>query len=288
MDLSDTYANNKFPVSEFKLSEMCDHPSILLIAKRGSGKSWITKAILYKLHKIPVGIIISGTEREDPFFSDFFPSSFIFFEYDSAVIKKLLVRQRIMCKKRKLKEADGKSVDSRAVIVMDDCLADNNKWANDPHLADLLYNGRHKDVTYILTMQHPMGIKPKLRSNFDYVFLLAEDIVSNQKKLYDHYAGMFPDIHSFREVFCQLTSNHGAMVIKNRGVRESLYDKIAFYKAPNLEKTKIEFGCRQFKKYHKKNFDPDWEEKLDQMDFDEFLIDNKRKKFGIRKVYQKK
>ena len=46
-----------------------------------------------------------------------------------------------------------KSNDPRAIIVMDDCLADKGSWAKDPQVSDLLYNGRHRKITYILTMK---------------------------------------------------------------------------------------------------------------------------------------
>jgi hypothetical protein len=278
---------DKLPIQEFGLGEMCANPSILMIAKRGSGKSWVTKAVLFKFHEIPVGLIISPTEKDNPFFSDFFPDSFIYYKYQSSIIKKLLIRQKKMLKKSREKKSEGKFVDPRAVVVMDDCLADKGTWARDPPIMDLLFNGRHRQITYILTMQYPLGIKPELRSNFDYVFLLAEDYISNMKKLYDHYAGMFPDFNSFREVFRQLTSDFGAMVIKNRGARENLFDKIAFYKAPDLKDIEVDFGCSQFRRYHKKNYLESWEETQDKIDYDEYLFEKKRNKsrINVKKLY---
>jgi hypothetical protein len=282
-----SYTGDKLPIQEFGLNEMCSNPSILMIAKRGSGKSWVTKAVLYKFHKIPVGIIISPTEKDNPFFSDFFPDSYIYYKYESSIIKKVLIRQKMILKKAREKSENGKFVDGRAVVVMDDCLADKGTWARDPPIMDLLFNGRHRNITYILTMQYPLGIKPELRSNFDYVFLLAEDYISNMKKLYDHYAGMFPDFNSFREVFRQLTSDFGAMVIKNRGARENLFDKIAFYKAPDLKDKKVDFGCNQFRKYHRKNYDNQWEEHQDKVDYDDYLFEKKKNKsrINVKKLY---
>ena len=84
---------------------------------------------------------------------------------------------------------------------MDDCLGSKHAWAKDKPILEMFYNGRHFQITFILTMQFPLGIGPELRSNFDYVFLLADDFVSNQKRIYDHYAGMFPNFESFRRVF---------------------------------------------------------------------------------------
>jgi hypothetical protein len=283
----ESYNGDKLPIQEFKINDMCQNPSILMIAKRGSGKSWVTKAILYKFHEIPVGIIISPTEKDNPFFSDFFPDSYIYYKYETSIIRKVLVRQKMIIKKAREKSDNGKFVDSRAIVVMDDCLADKSSWAKCNYLTDLLFNGRHRRITYILTMQYALGIKPELRANFDYVFLLAEDYVSTMKKLYDHYAGMFPDFNSFREVFRQLTSDFGAMVIKNRGARENLFDKIAFYKAPDFKDKKVKFGCDQFRRYHRKNYDKEWEERQDKVDYDDYLFEKKKNKsrINVKKLY---
>jgi hypothetical protein len=174
---------DKLPIQEFTLDEMCLNPSIIMIAKRGSGKSWITKAILYKYSTIPVGIIISPTEKDSPFFSDFFPNTFIFYKYESKILRKLLYRQGLILKKARDKKLKGKFIDPRAICVMDDCLASKGAWAKDPLVYELLFNGRHRQVTYVLTMQFPLGITPELRANFDYVFLLAEDTTSNLKRI---------------------------------------------------------------------------------------------------------
>src|SRR5207249_1272477 len=115
-------------------------------------------------------------------------------------------------------------------------------------------------------------ISPNLRSNFDYVFLLEEDYISNMKRIYEHYAGMFPDFNTFRQVFMRLTEDYGAMVIKNRGKRHGTLEKIAFYKAPDLRKKSVSIGCQQFRDYHDQNYNKKWDEEIFQKDFDEFLF----------------
>ncbi|AYV77429.1 MAG: packaging ATPase [Dasosvirus sp.] len=279
--------NDKIPIREFKLEDMVDNPSIIMIAKRGSGKSWVTKAIMYNQSDVPVGLVISPTEKDNPFFVDFFPDSYIYYKYDSKIIKKLLLRQKLILKKAREKKQEGKYLDPRLMVVMDDCLASKGTWAKDPLVAELLFNGRHRYITYILTMQYPLGIAPELRSNFDYVFLLSEDYVSNLKRIYEHYAGMFPDFNSFRQVFKNLTEDFGAMVIKNRGSRTKLDDKIAFYKAPNLKNKPLKFGCGQFRKFHKENYNKEWEELAFNVDYDEYLFEKKKSKerIDVKKIY---
>ena len=113
-------------------------------------------------------------------------------------------------------------------------------------------------------MQFPLGITPELRCNFDYIFLLAEDFYSNLKRLYDHYAGMFPTFDSFRTVFKELTNDFGCMVIVNRGARSTFLEKVFWYKASNDDVGMI--GCNQFIKHHDKNFDPEWRKKNKKYD----------------------
>ncbi len=278
----------KMKINEFKLDEMCINPSIVMVAKRGSGKSWITREIIYRFSDIPAGVIISQTEKDNPFYSTFFPDSFIYYAYDRKLIERILKRQKYINKKAREKKEESKIIDPRLLLVMDDCLASKGEWARDPLIADLLMNGRHRKITYILTMQFPLGITPELRANFDYVFLLADDTISNLKRIYDHYAGIFQSFNAFRQVFSQLTENFGAMVIINRGNRQNnLTNKIGFFKATNLDNVELKFGCRQFRKYHDKNYDKDWEEKYDDLGLGANEMPEKKQKINIRKIYNK-
>ena len=268
--------DQKLPIKKFDLSDMVDHPSIVMIAKRGSGKSWICRAILKHLNTIPVGLIIAPTDKMSMFYGTFFPDSYIHYEYKSEIIEKLIFRQEQMIEKRKKYKAMGKYVDARSIIIMDDCLAKKGSWMKDQPISELLFNGRHYYITYILTMQYPLGITPELRGNFDYIFLMADNFQSNLKRMYDHYAGMFPSFDSFRQIFQELTKNFQAMVVINRGNNADFFEQIKMYKAPNIENVKI--GCSQFRKYHEKNYDNDWKRKKQQFNFTEFVLKKKKDK----------
>ena len=92
-------------------------------------------------------------------------------------------------------------------------------------------NGRHVNFTLIITMQYCMGIPPNLRTNVDYVFICREPKVCNQKRLYEHYAGMFPTFQMFREVLNQCTANYGCLVIDNNAQSSKLEDQAFWYRA---------------------------------------------------------
>ncbi len=280
--------NKSLPIREFKLESMCENPAIVMIAKRASGKSWVCRSILKHFKDIPVGIIIAPTEKmaTPPFYSDFFPDSYIHYEYKSETIEKLLVRQDIMIEKKIDRQKEGKDiVDPRGFILMDDCLSKKGSWMKDQPIMELLFNGRHYQLMYMLTMQFPLGITPELRCNFDYIFLLKDDFYSNLKRLYDHYAGMFPTFDSFRLVFKELTSNFGSMVIVNRGACDNFLDKIFWYRAQNDSVGMI--GCEQFVKHHNDNYNNEWKKNkrgLDIMDIVNKKGKTKVPEFKIDKV----
>ena len=276
------------PIERFDLSKMVSHPSIVMIAKRGSGKSWAVKAIMHHFRKIPVGLVIAPTDRMNCFYANFFPDSYIFYSYNSNIIEKLLFRQLKIIEKNEQREKDGKRpIDSRAMIVMDDCLAQKGSWVRDGPIMELLFNGRHYKIMYILTMQYPLGIIPELRTNFDYIFLMAEDFITNLKRIHDHYAGMFPNFDSFRQIFSQLTENFGALVIANRGARKTFLEKIFWYRAPSLEDIEFKMGSNQFRDFHKENYDSGWRIKSQNKAFDinEYCANRKRSnaKFDVTK-----
>ena len=277
--------NSSLPIKEFELEEMCDHPAIVMIAKRRSGKSWICRCILKKFKDIPVGMIIAPTERmaNPPFYSEFFPDAFIHYDYKSETIEKLLYRQDAMLAKETEKQKEGINIDPRGFIVMDDCLSKKGSWAKDQPILELLFNGRHYRLMYMLTMQFPLGISPELRGNFDYIFLLKEDFYSNLKRLYEHYAGMFPTFESFRQVFKGLTANHGAVVINNAGDGQSFLDKVFWYRATNESIGMI--GCKQFIDYNKNNYNPKWRTKNKKFNIENFGGKGKEKRsFTVSKI----
>lgn len=252
---------NKLPINEFHLNEMCNDPSILMIGQRGSGKSHLTATILKQYVNIPHKIIISPTERDCSFFSDIFPDAHIHYKYDDTIVNNLLIRQKLVLKALRENSKENNTNDNnyeyhnkenihiqtreqtKALIVLDNCLANESKWLKSLFLLDLLFNGRHRAITCIIAMQFPLDISPELKASFDYVFLLPEDFTSNLIRIYEDYAGIFPDFNSFRQVFKQLTENYGVIAIKNRGPSTGLFDKIFSYKSKDIFNKSCSYRC---------------------------------------------
>jgi hypothetical protein len=240
-------------INVFRLDTMEIDPAIVMIAKRRCGKSWIVRDIAYHYRKIPGGTIISPTDKMNPFYKLFFPDIYIHYDISPTLFQKILARQATMIEKAKIKKKEGKKIDPRAILIMDDCLADKGKWEKDQSIREILMNGRHFRLMYILTMQTPLGIKPDLRLNFDYVFALKELSEINRKKLMDNYCGILAPYPRFVQIFSMCTANHKALVIDNTSSSDDIEDRVFWFKAENR---KFTFGCKKFKELHKKYYDP--------------------------------
>jgi hypothetical protein len=264
---------NTIKMVEYNLKNMVVNPAIVIIAKRGSGKSFLTRDILYHLRGVPSGMIISSTEKKSPLYVDFFPDLFIHYEITDNLLSKLLMRQDLICEKEKKKAKKGKKIDPRAILVMDDCLSKKGAWAKDQSILEIMMNGRHYKLTYILIMQYMLGITPELRTQFDYIFLLRENIATSKKKLYDHYAGMFPTYSIFETVFKACTDDYGCMVIDNREPKDLIEEQVFWYKAK--VPPEFHFGSKKFRIFNKDYYDP------------KFLKNSRRQTYNINTVQKK-
>jgi len=277
------FGTSHLAIKRFEIKDMCEHATIAMIAKRASGKSYLTREIMYHKRSIPAAIAISRTEKLNKFYSDFIPDSFIYSEYDSDILSKVYERQSIINNENKKRKDNGKTEkDDRIMVIMDDCMSSKGTWLKDPNILELFFNGRHHHLSFILTMQFSLGIPPELRSNFDYIFLLAEDITSNRKRLYDHYAGMFPTFDIFQQVFSEITADYGCMVINNRIHSTNITDKVFWYKAKNVPDFNI--GSNKYNRFHDKSYDKEWEKRIAIFDPSSALS---KKRNSIRLVIDK-
>tara|TARA_E500000178_G_C16941877_1_gene716824 strand:- start:225 stop:1061 length:837 start_codon:yes stop_codon:yes gene_type:complete len=220
-------------------------PVIVLIGRRDTGKSYLVRDLLFYHQDIPIGTVISGTEAGNGFYSEHVPKLFIHDEYNSAIIENILKRQRTVLKqiKKEIEVYRKSSIDPRSFVILDDCLFDNS-WTKDKMMRLLFMNGRHWKIMLVITMQYPLGIPPNLRTNIDYVFILREPYISNRKRIYENYAGMFPTFESFCQVMDQCTENFECLVINNNAKSNKLNDQIFWYKAEHQKNFKL--GSKEF------------------------------------------
>lgn len=237
----------RYQMNNLKFSKTGSNgPVIVLLGRRDTGKTVLTKDILSHNPDLPVVTVISGTEAGNGFYSRIVPRIFIHNEYKIAIVDAVLSRQKGVIKQIREEEAKyGKcTIDGRTILIMDDCLYDP-RWTRDVCMRTLFMNGRHWKVMLIITMQYPMGIPPVLRTNIDYTFILRDNNISNRRKIYDNYAGCVPTFESFCQIMDQCTEEFGCVVIDNNVKSNKLADQVFWYKAnPNIRDFRI--GAKQF------------------------------------------
>ena len=237
-------------------------PVIVLIGRRDTGKSFLVKDLMYYHQDIPIGTVISGTEAGNGFYSSHVPKLFIHDEYNTAIIENILKRQKTVLKqvKKEIDQYKKSNIDPRAFVILDDCLYDAT-WTRDKMMRLLFMNRRHWRIMLIITMQYPLGIPPSLRTNIDYVFILREPYISNRKRIYENYAGMFPTFESFCQVMDQCTENYECLVINNSAQSNKLSEQVFWYKADIHNDFKL--GSKEFWELSKDMNSDDEDEKYD-------------------------
>jgi len=261
-------------IKKFDITSITDDSVIVFLGKRRTGKSFLVKDLLYYHRDIPIGTIISATEIANTFYGDIVPPVFIHDEYTQHLIHNVCMRQKIIKKKidKVVLRTGSCNIDKRTLLIMDDCLYDNS-WVYDKNILQLFLNGRHWGVLFMLTMQHPLGIPPCLRTNIDYVFILRDNNIKNRKKIYENYASMFPTFEVFQSVMDQCTENYECLVIQINSESNKLQDQVFWYKASEHQDFRI--GAPEFWNAHKDNCLGDSDED-DEM-FDASQYEKKKK-----------
>ena len=258
-------------LKEFDINKLKKDSTIAIVAKRRSGKSFLCRDILYNHKDIPAGIVISPTEKANKFYGDFIPPSFIYDEYDENIVDNLIKRQSKLLEKNSNK--------MNAFLIMDDCMHDN-KWVKHKSILNIFMNGRHYKLLFVLLMQFALGIPPSLRTNIDYIFLLKEPIFSNKKRLYEHYAGMFPSFDIFSQVMDRCTENFECLVIDNTSRSTKIEDQVFWYKA--VQRNEFRMGHNIYWNFHKKKYNPT--KKMENDLKDVFLNSKPKQKIIIKKL----
>ena len=94
MDTRDVkFGTSQLRLKRFNIKDMVEHATIAMIAKRASGKSYLTREILYHKRDLPSAVVISRTEKLYKFYGEFIPDSYIFDNFDTEILTRIYSRQ---------------------------------------------------------------------------------------------------------------------------------------------------------------------------------------------------
>ena len=204
---------------------------VLLIGKRGTGKTTLMKDIMFHMRdKLDFGVAMSPTEETTEALSSFVPPSCIYNTFSNTVLGVMLELQRQQVKKGRFKNV---------YVLLDDCMYDKKVMAG-VNVRELFMNGRHRKIFFMNSVQYMMDMPAALRSQVDYVFALKENIISSREKLWKFFFGMFEDFRDFNKVMNSCTQNYECIVLDNTSKSNDLSDSIFWYKAdPQLPRFQL-------------------------------------------------
>jgi hypothetical protein len=213
----------EYHFAEFKPGESKRDRVWLIIAPRGSGKSVLLLDLLYKTSKhYDFGVGMTATAETADCFKRLLPADLIYSNgYNYEAGDNFLE----VCK-----ELSDQKKERHGVMILDDCMFDS-KVMKSKTQQNLHLNGRHYNTTLFNTTQYAMIIPPIIRSNIDYVLCLQDLKLSNKRRLYEMFFGLFPTFQEFNMVFSNVTRDFGCLVLDNTTSSGKIEDAIKWYRA---------------------------------------------------------
>lgn len=134
----------KLQIRKFDPSDMKPHRIILLVGRRGVGKSVLMRDLMERLSKrVDFGLAMTPTEDSAEVFRAHMPEAAVYSAFEGERLERMLAMQRALCRTHK----------QRALFVlMDDCMYDK-RILRSVSMRDLFMNGRHMNVTFCNAMQ---------------------------------------------------------------------------------------------------------------------------------------
>lgn len=224
---------NKISIKRFNPANIQPGKIILLIGKRGTGKSTLIKDLCFHMkdrYKIGIGMTPTTDSQEE--LAKFLPDTLIYNDFNTDDLKNIINVQQT----DRSKKSDIRNI----LLICDDCGYDK-KSLTDPAIRNIFMNGRHLKLGMVFAVQYLMDIQPALRTNVDYVFALRENIKANREKLYKYFFGCFDNYRQFEKVFEQTTQNNECIVLDNTNTSNDISKQIYYYKAKH-DITPYKFG----------------------------------------------
>jgi hypothetical protein len=229
----------KFDVGNIKPDRI-----ILIVGKRGTGKSTLLKDILSQLYlNFDAGCAMSPTPDSLEMFRQFIPDSCIFESYDPDKIQEIV---------EFLDNINKQGIHKKIFLILDDCMFDT-KVLKSIEMRNIHMNGRHLHVTFINIVQYTMDIPKPLRAQIDYVFALREPQLDMRKNLYNNFFGIFPSFDDFGAAMDEFTKDNRCLVVDNTSKSNDIEGNVFWYKAnfdPATENTWMKLGGRNYWKLH--------------------------------------
>ncbi len=160
------------------------------------------------------------------------PNNNVFLEFNEEKLKEIMTKQM---------NERGKDEKTEIVIAFDDITAQDTVLLENETVRDLVKYGSSCNITTIFSAQHARVFDDTFRRNVDYVLSFHDNLLVNQRALYERYGDTFENFETFKSFYfqCCFEESHRCLVIDMKTPWKKPNDGIYWYKSPsNLIKKK--------------------------------------------------
>lgn len=198
-------------MEDFDCDKLCKNFSLIVFAKRRSGKSYLIRELVNKIvDRFDYIVVKSAVDESCRYFKKEL-------NHDKVLCSKYVVNDKV------LKALQRKKDSKRVLIIMDD-IQGIKSTRYDQSIADLFVAGRHKGISCILINQNFTMMGKQIRENSDYIvmfknssktyeqviesYLLDNDIsgkdFENDKECKQYFKNVFKELFKVRYMSCVL------------------------------------------------------------------------------------
>jgi len=237
---------------------------ILIHAKRFSGKTVLIKDIVYNnRNKFDEVYVFSKTGNFTPD-KPFSYTENLYDHFDNELIGNIIETQ----KSEKMKQLKNpKHRVKKILLIFDDIISDKNirKSKNGEeinHINELACNGRHYNITMILSTQildAKEGFSTVVRKNVDYFITFKIFGESTLKMAAENFLSLF-SLKEGKKIIQEITNkvDYNCIIVENYRSRQiKSYEDFCFEYIANIDIPQFEFQKKTLKKYHLNDDDDD-------------------------------
>lgn len=246
-------------IQRFDMSRIKPGSVVLVLGDRGTGKTIITKEILYNLRDYPMGVVMAGSLDTVDEYKQHVPNTLIYDEYVPELVTKLQDEQE-----KRLHQV-GKARLPPVFLLLDDLMFDKNKINNDTFFKKAIFNGRHFNITIIIVAQYVKHISAELRPQADYIFTTYQKNSEQRRKIRMEFDVGFPNDNVFHATMLACTKDWSCMVLdKHSMARDGIHQSVFHCKAQLHRKFRV--GSANLWAIHDKRYNPKYYDRNSRVD----------------------
>lgn len=208
--------------------------TVLVVGKRGQGKSYLCRDLLYRLRKtLDYCVGMSLSEKANNGLSSFLPSGLVYDEITPEIFKNIIQWHKMYAEIHK-NDRDEYKRKLHGALYLDDCMAQKQVFKRKPlngYISEIFKNGRHLTLFMMNAMQMFKDLGPEARTNADWIFVFGTQNEEDMDEIRKEYLSALLTLPQFKRLMMELTQNHGVLVIRNSAGENDLRNIIFRYKA---------------------------------------------------------